>query len=537
MADFRKLMLVLAALAIVAAPASAQLACTEVNAVPAQLRSEGITEMVGNTEFVCTNQTEQTISITAILGPDTAIDTNRILDTKTNTINAYVRVNGLGGGDTYIPGRLLPDQRTIVWDNVSIPAVTSPATTLFTITNIRVNASGIAVGSDVTERVFVAGPSVLPLPQNQVVVGAVFRGLFFSATAAPTSFPGCNPRNTEVTSSTKEDFTISFTEGFANAFKTKSDNTFNQAMEFNPLPVLEQGVDDATRLRAVFENVPDGVNLWVSIQPTGGTLVTEIASGVSGNTSGSGYTQVILTNNTGVVEWRIVSGADAAVTQTATFGVVVGVPGTVITPPNGVTTPSTVYGSFAPISNVIRAATAAEAPIPRFVEQNVARTNVFTVSACVTNLLFPFVTNLGGFDTGIALINTSQSNFTGASGTPANAPFDIKAQTGACTLYYFGLNAPPQPQETAPIGVDTTGEAINKVMVAFSLSEKAPGFQGYIIARCNFQFGHGYAFVSDLGAEKLAHGYLALVIPDLGNTRLANPFTVAGPGVGEQLAF
>ena len=155
----------------------------------------------------------------------------------------------------------------------------------------------------------------------------------------------------------------------------------------------------------------------------------------------------------------------------------------------------------------------------------------------MTNLLFPFVTNLAGFDTGIALINTSQSNFTGASGTPANAPFNIKAQTGACTLYYFGLNAPLQPQETPPIGVDTTGEAINKVMVAFSLSEKAPGFQGYIIARCNFQFGHGYAFVSDLGAEKLAHGYLALVIPDLGNARLADPFTVAGAGVGEQLAF
>ncbi|MGE5489315.1 MAG: hypothetical protein ACM3ZB_15980 [bacterium] len=534
MADFRKLMLVLAALAIVAAPASAQLACTEVNAVPAQLRSEGITEMVGNTEFVCTNQTAQTISITAILGPDTAIDTNRILNTSTNEINAYVRVNGLGGEDTYISGRLLPDQRTIVWDNVPIPVVTSPATTLFTITNIRVNASGIAVGSDVTERVFVAGPSVLPLPQNQVVVGAVFRGLFFSATAA-TTFPGCNPRNTEITSTTAPDFTISFTEGFANAFKTESDNTFNQAMEFNPLPVPVQGVNDATRLRAVFENVPDGVDLWVSIRPspTASTLVTEIASGASGNTAG--YAQVILTNNTGVVEWRIVSGADAAVTQTATFAVVVGVPGTVITPPNGVTTPSTVYGSFAPISSVIRAD--AVAAIPRFVEQNVARTNVFTVSACVTNLLFPFVTNLGGFDTGIALINTSQSNFTGESSTPANAPFNIKAQTGACTLYYFGLNAPLQPQETAPIGVDTTGEAINKVMVAFSLSEKAPGFQGYIIARCNFQFGHGYAFVSDLGAEKLAHGYLALVIPDLGNDRLADPFPFAGRGVGEQLGF
>lgn len=536
MADFRKLILVLAVLAVVAAPASAQLACTEVNAVPAQLRSEGITEMVGNTELVCTNETEQRISITAILGPDTAIDTNRILNTSTREINAYVRVNGLGGDDTYIPGRLLPDQRTIVWDDVLVPAVSAPATTLLTITNIRVNASGIALGSDVTERVFVAGPSVLPLPQNQVVVGAVFRGLFFSATAA-TTFPGCNPRNTVIGENTEPDFTISFMEGFANAFKTKDDNTFNQAMEYNPLPIPEQGVNDATRLRAVFENVPTGVNLWVSIHPTSGLLDTEIATGATGNTAG--YAQVTLFNNKGTVEWRILAGADAAVTQTATFNVVVGVPGTVITPPNGVTTASTVYGTFARISSIIRAATAFEAPIPRFVEQNVARTNVFTVSACVTNLLFPFVTNQAGFDTGIALINTSQSNFTGDSGTPANAPFNIAAQTGACTLYYFGVNAPAAPQVTPPIGVDTTGSLLNRVMYAFSLSTvvSGEGFQGYIIARCNFQYGHGYAFISDLGADELAHGYLALVIPDLGNNRNADPFTEAGAGVGEQLAF
>jgi hypothetical protein len=41
-----------------------------------------------------------------------------------------------------------------------------------------------------------------------------------------------------------------------------------------------------------------------------------------------------------------------------------------------------------------------------------------------------------------------------------------------------------------------------------------PGFHGYIIAICDFQYAHGFAFVSDLGAAKLAEGYLALIIPD-----------------------
>jgi hypothetical protein len=34
---------------------------------------------------------------------------------------------------------------------------------------------------------------------------------------------------------------------------------------------------------------------------------------------------------------------------------------------------------------------------------------------------------------------------------------------------------------------------------------------------------HGYAFVSDLGAQKLAHGYLALILTNQGLARNGNP--------------
>jgi hypothetical protein len=36
------------------------------------------------------------------------------------------------------------------------------------------------------------------------------------------------------------------------------------------------------------------------------------------------------------------------------------------------------------------------------------------------------------------------------------------------------------------------------------------GFQGYVIAQANFQYCHGFAFISDVGAQKLAEGYLAI---------------------------
>ena len=49
-------------------------------------------------------------------------------------------------------------------------------------------------------------------------------------------------------------------------------------------------------------------------------------------------------------------------------------------------------------------------------------------------------------------------------------------------------------------------------------STMAPGFDGYMIANCNFQYAHGFAFVSDVGARNLAMGYLALVFNSNRNT-------------------
>jgi hypothetical protein len=110
--------------------------------------------------------------------------------------------------------------------------------------------------------------------------------------------------------------------------------------------------------------------------------------------------------------------------------------------------------------------------------------------------LFPFVTNQAGFDTGIAIMNTTSD------------PFGTKPQSGICTFYFYGQSAPPNyPTPIIPSGNNTAASTY-----AFLASTIAPGFQGYMISVCNFQLAHGYAFVSDIGAQKLAHGYLALVM-------------------------
>ena len=50
-----------------------------------------------------------------------------------------------------------------------------------------------------------------------------------------------------------------------------------------------------------------------------------------------------------------------------------------------------------------------------------------------------------------------------------------------------------------------------------------------MIAVCNFQYAHGFAFISDVGARNLAMGYLAVVLPDPGTgARTATPMGCAG---------
>ncbi len=545
MADFRKLILVLAIVALMAIPASAQapLACQTVDAVPSLLRAEGITELVGNTVLGgCTNGTAQNISIQAMLGPAGANDTNFLLSTSPRTVNAYVIVGHADGvNDVFGPALVSADNMTLVWQNIELPVNEAPFS--ITITNVRVNAQALPLNTEVTENLFVAGTSIAPLPNNHVVVGQVYRGLFFSAEGTQ-SFPACIPHNQNMPDVLPEapDFTISFEEGFANAFKTEADNSQNQAMEANPTLVAIGRSDlvhvsQGTELRARFTNIPAGVSIFVSAAPLSGTLLTEIG----GETTG--YVKLSVSGGTATAIWEVIGGADQAALQTADFGVVVSIPeGGIVVPGTGSTAPIVVNGSFAPLSTVFVPAGSTQA-IPRFVDR-FPTTNeaAISINACVTNLLFPYIVNTGNFDTGIALVNTSDSNFTGHTGTPADQPFNTVAQTGTCTMYFFGVNAPAAPVVTPQIGVDTNStDAVNKHYYAFSLSAQVPGFLGYMIARCNFQFGHGYAFISDLGVTNWAQGYLALVIPDLSaksqprNARSPQPFPEAGPGSGEQL--
>jgi hypothetical protein len=272
--------------------------------------------------------------------------------------------------------------------------------------------------------------------------------------------------------------------------------------------------DHGTRLIARFNNIQNGIQLWVeavapvqSVNTSGNprtgtaTLTTTNPNGdgafVAANPTGGIYYQVPIIGGTGQAVWEIVNADTTALERVQIRVVFAWVANTTNNLPSLGT--STVNGNLAPLSTVASASTSAA--IPRFVDGAVNR-NLLTINSCRSNLLFPFVSNQNGFDTGLAISNTTKD------------PFGTPLQTGACTVNFYGIIGNSKVCLSYPSPSITGGEHFTWSLANGGAVTATAGFQGYVIAQCNFQYAHGYAFLSDLGAQRLAQGYLALVLDD-----------------------
>jgi hypothetical protein len=296
-----------------------------------------------------------------------------------------------------------------------------------------------------------------------------------------------------------------------------------------------------TRLYYNFTSVPNGSQLWVPAVMGIYNVLTGTRTGIAvltstdGNGAGGfsriagsgtasvpfagpnnstgvattlgGLSQVSIFNGAGIAVYEVLF-ADPFSQERADLPVAVAY---AANPGNNLPTPgvqSQVTVSFAPLSNVGTAADL-NTPAPRFAPGQTPR-NLFLLQKCNCNLLFPFVTNQLGYDTGVAISNTSLDTGTGFGTTP---------QQGVVRLFYYcgqtGCTSPPSQTTNAPV---PAGQQLT-----FTLSgggnygiAGTPGFQGYIIAQADFQFCHAFAYISAQGATPTSNGasmgYLALVM-------------------------
>ena len=489
----------------------------------------------------------------------------------TSTIGAGINYATGGTNAAGVPNVYQGSQaaaNSISWLGVPIDAPGSTGVRIIRITNIRANANQLGVSStliptQIVMFISVTGTSQVAINNPQQTVAYIQNGLNFSifngATTSTSGVPNglqqCVSNNSAQatdntsTSTLTQTYNISFTENFATAFKVKGGpnqnvpgTSYNTESGFTSSAftgnLLGAGIaDSGTKLIARFNNVPAGVVLYVTVNQNGTSspncttncpigivaasakLVSTDINGANGSlpnsavaattSAGGGVAPVTLSNGSGAAVWEV-DGANAQAIDTLRFGVFVSYAANPAANLPGLGS-STINGTFAPLSTVV---TASSGPIPRFADSSTAAPT-FTVGACTTNLLFPFVTNQVGFDTGVVISNTSADT----AGTAT--------QAGPCTLNYFGSTtgggAAPAAQKS---GVVNAGSQL-----LFTLSgggnlgiAMTPGYQGYMIATCNFQYAHGFAFISDVGANRVSEAYLPLILDQgAGLARYNNP--------------
>ena len=144
---------------------------------------------------------------------------------------------------------------------------------------------------------------------------------------------------------------------------------------------------------------------------------------------------------------------------------------------------------------------------------------ILNFSQCVTYLLFPYL-NCGAYlnwTTAIAIANTTRDD--GVFGLSGGAV----EQSGSVVLHAFPRSIPAADGSSGRVPEAMVVEVATSLAagdtVSFTCSQgMLAGFEGYAIARAGFRHAHGVAIIlinSPRGASlDIAHGYLALVIPD-----------------------
>jgi hypothetical protein len=302
-------------------------------------------------------------------------------------------------------------------------------------------------------------------------------------------------------------FTINLIEGFAKSFKTLAEESGTNG---------SAAANSGTRFAVTLNNVPANVKVYASLGVTAaspgtgklfmvtsatadtaaGNLVTP-ATVTGGPTTGVGQAEpdgigaVTISSGTGTVYYEMYSVAGGTVESYPVKFYFVSSKGAVAAQTAAITATT----SLAPIG-------AAANKVPNFVNGSSTTTvNGSTYGPCSTYLLFPYVTNASGFETGLAISNTSLDNF-GAKGVSSAA-----TQAGTCALNFYGNS-----DATTNPAAATTASIAGGTVDPFTLTSVAgANFTGYMIANCNFQYAHGFAYiVYNFGTSSgAAMGYVA----------------------------
>jgi hypothetical protein len=488
------------------------------------------------------------------------------LDNGSGATAANAYQGAIGGGGSSITGVSWTANQVMFFNVPIYPSFNSSQSNTFRIVNARVTPGANAtITARITPSVlqaaaggYVTGSTYTYVMPDVPQVAAVGSGL----TTTMNNVVGvslCNPTNLNpgVNESKANLALLTFKENFSGAFKTAylpltggnatgvpTAPTMNSPTEnytvgtatlsavyaesgftAGTVGTLATGTaSSGTRLQAKFANLNPNVTYYVSTAPVSDYQTYTAPTFTPGDSKsiawavlvsgGAAYAPIASTDNAnGVVPVAAITQASDH-TATAVWEVtntVEGTPQTLTFALYGVfnlatgTTPAT--GNNATVQLGYAPTTGSSVTwIPRFAAPSMAATKFDNILPCQTSLLFPYVVGTGGYNTGIAISNTSAD------------PYGTANSTGACSLSFFSSGTPatyagptvqPGTSYTALLNTTNMLSDSNGTTTLTNFSG-----QGYMFATCNFQYAHGFAFIDkgDGTPSAMAMGYVAQVV-------------------------
>jgi hypothetical protein len=518
MLDFRKVILALSVAGLgLVGTASAQvptLSGFAVSGFEGSVAIEGTTEQIPGAVITCSSSTSGGCTATQVgsglsfsLTANAPITNLTVPKSSPAVLDATVTDNcGDTNGTVTLSGTA-----TVT---VSFPSTTAGGTncplglTTITVSGLRVNPSGLPSLSQVT---LTLGPTTVVVSATPTTVNFAYvqKSLTSVAITGSTNLSAC-PSSITPATVLYPVASVIFANGFPDSLKSPTN-----VQGKSTIPATSP---QGTTLAVTFTNLDPGVNYYVPATVGSGVTLQAVTSAevlIPAIASGPANGLVALTVTSGSATAYYEVTADPGTSESATIAL-----SEIIPSVGGITSFST-----SPVAVSITLVSAAsgypqystsQAPYTA-TQTAVANTNGL-LSACTTTLLFPYAINVAGFDTGLAITNTS--GFSGSAGT--------------CSIGFVGTGAPSTPTITTPAIYNAT--ATNTLpatapagsvyaVYPFDVGTAAPGFSGYVSAVCNFQGAHGYAFVSDgLGTGTgIAANYLAIVVADQPGQAVVTP--------------
>ena len=496
---------------------SNDLSC-EIFGTQQNVRAEGKAELLGDIVIECVASDPDAAApwderqVNIIVNLPVNVTNNIDFGEGDDTIDARLIVNNDYGNGLY--GVRTADTE-VAFDGVTVPFPglgSNPPTTEIRISSIRGNVTQLGLPSEgnviqIDAIVSTEPPQTLSVGVPNVTIG--FSRLSLISEGVSDAVSGLQCVDLE-----EESASLTIREGFASAWKTQgvpsdAKGTFWESGIFATGSNNDAGASQETQFRMSFASIPDDVSLSLN------NRVVDTAAGLELTLLSVNDDSVndLCDNPGGSEEVAHVDGEAVAI-----YGVCDNNPNAreeISIPINleweSDDTPDvgagTVTISYDPLNGSDFSDD--DDPEPRFVDTASSPEEFVSVTKCVTTILFPFVTNQSGFDTGLAISNTSED--WGLSG--------IDGQDGGCEIHYVGTDT----SDNTPDEDITTEDVVAGDQLVWLLSAGgshglvgAPDFQGYVLAACDFQYAHGYAFITDGfggGIPALAQGYLALIIP------------------------